>query len=210
MNQCPYCQERAQGYFMFGGHRIDEPLFQTENFWVFSGLGQIEEGYVLIATLDHYIGISDAPADLYPELEHVISRVMQEVSAVWRAPLVFEHGAISDQVHDRVGGCIVHGHLHVMPTVADVIPDLIRDFEGRHIESLEELKHQRARGIAYFFVQTPSGERWLFDVPRAVPSQYIRRLVAQKVGRPERAEWGAYPGIDELLRTQKLLASRFR
>ena len=210
MNQCPYCQERARGYFLFGGHRTDTPLLETDNFWVFPGLGQIEEGYTLIATLDHYIGLGAAPTQLYPELEQVIARVVEAMSSLWRAPLLFEHGAISDNVHGRGGGCIVHAHLHVMPTAADIIPDLRRDFEGRRIEDLEELQQQRARGIAYFFVQTNSGERWLFDVPRAVPSQYIRRLVAGKVGRPERADWGAYLGIDELLRTQELLAPRLR
>ena len=76
MHNCQYCEEFERGKIQIEGRDIcRNSLFQSENFIVFPSLGQIVEGYLLIATKKHYIALGAIPAELYPELEYVQKQV---------------------------------------------------------------------------------------------------------------------------------------
>lgn len=208
MNQCPYCDEFEKGFFETQnqnyGNRI---LFESDNFVVFPSLGQIVEGYLLIASKKHYIGMGQIPKELYTELDSVCQKVRQVLLDTYGTPLFFEHGSTSER--KKGGCCITHAHIHAIPVQIDVLPELAKHFKYKKIKTFNSLKEQFDKGVSYFFYESNSAERYLFEVPDIVPSQYIRQIISTKIGKPERWDWRTCFGISELLRTIDSLKDKF-
>ncbi len=121
--------------------------------------------------------------------------------------MFFEHGATSER--KKGGCCITHAHLHAVPVQVDVFSELAKHFDYQKIETFDQLKKQFDKGVPYFFYESNSGGRYLFEVPEIVPSQYIRQIIAAKIEKPERWDWRTCLGIDELLRTIEKLKDKF-
>ena len=202
MINCPYCDE-----FENGPKYGDRILYESKNFVVFPALGQIVEGYLLIAPKKHYIAMGEIPSRLYSELSSVCEKVRKILSENYQKPLFFEHGPVSQT--KRGGCCVDHAHFHAVPVNVDILDDLAKHFEYKEIKSFNELKKQFKKGAPYFYYESSSEEKYLFKIPEVVPSQYIRRLVAYKIGKPGRWDWRIYRGMDKLLRTVEKLKDKF-
>lgn len=206
--ECPYCSEFKRGSLKYNnkdyGNRI---LFSSDNFSVFPSIGQIIEGYLLIASKEHYTGIGQVPSKSYGELESVCKKVREVLAEVYGPALFFEHGSISEM--EKGGCCITHAHLHAVPLRADILSDLSKCFLPKKIDSFDGLKEQFNSGIPYFFYESNSGDKYLFDINEIVPSQYIRQILSVKIGKPERWDWRVCPGIEELIRTRDSLKDKF-
>src|SRR5262245_54753171 len=95
-------------------------IFETANFSVISGLGQLVEGYTLIVTKRHFLSMAHLPLYLYEELNYVYNLVKRAIEEKYVPPIVFEHGPMKQQIRgiDFSGGggsCLEHAHLHFMP-----------------------------------------------------------------------------------------------
>mgnify|MGYP001582521784 CR=1 FL=1 len=203
---CEFCDEFRSGHF--GLYGIEKRiLFQDDNFVVFPGLGQLVEGYCLIAPREHYLSMGALPETLHASLEVVLLKVSVALATHYTAPLVFEHGSAS--CTHRGASCIDHAHFHCMPVQVDIIADLEARFPCRLIHSLSDLKDQYTAGKPYFFVQDQKGVRYIFEVPNTVPSQYIRRLIAEKLGKPDKWDWGVFHGSEGMQRSITKLKNLF-
>ncbi|MFA6215443.1 MAG: hypothetical protein WC768_02655 [Patescibacteria group bacterium] len=206
-NSCPYCQEFEDGFLRVKdenlGRRI---LLETPNFVVFPTLGCFIEGYLLIASKFHYIGIGQIPSNLHQELEEVqqkVSNVLLENYGI--APVFFEHGPAS--CGNKGGGCIVHAHLHALPVEVDLLQDISSLFECQPVTGFGAMQQLYAEGTPYLFWQNADGKRFVFKLSRTdfLPSQFIRRIIAEKLGLPERWDWRSYLGLTELQNTIQTL-----
>ncbi len=199
---CDFCEEATTGYLRFRStgfiHRRKRTVYESDNFRVFAGLGPLVEGHLLIATKEHSQGIAGIAANLYAELEQVQEWTRKKLTERYQAPLFFEHGDINEG--NRGGACISHTHLHALPVGVDITPDLYKKFSGRTITNLLDLQENKRTKTSYIFVQTPERKRYVFDIPAVIPSQYIRQLVAIKIGKPERWNWRTYADVQTNLR----------
>lgn len=202
---CEFCAAFEVGAFppTSGGRSI----WPLGNYYVFPGLGQIVEGYLIIATKEHFRGIGEVSEELHSELEKVMATVRTALAQHYWSPLFFEHGPAGPS--KRGGCCIEHAHIHAMPVEIDILPELTREFRAIRMERFSELKDFVRRGKPYLFLETNTGERYRFEVPDAIPSQYIRRVIAEKIGKSERWDWGAYRGLKEMQSTVLRLDSFF-
>ena len=150
MDDCLFCNEFDLGSFVVQnqnyGSRI---LSESDNFFVFPALGQIVEGYLLLASKKHHIGIGQVPEILYPELESVLSKVRRVLLEAYASPLFFEHGPTSDT--KKGGCCLVHAHIHAVPVQVDLLLALSKHFKYEKIKSLKALKEQFNKGVPYYF-----------------------------------------------------------
>lgn len=202
MTNCPYCDEFEKGSKY--GNKI---LYESNNFVVFPSLGQIVEGYLLIAPKKHLIATGEIPTELYPELNSVYQKVKKVLSDVYESPLFFEHGPISQ--NKRGGCCIEHAHFHAVPVKVDILEDLAKHFKYKGIKTFSGIRKQFKKGVPYFYYESNLGKRYLFEIPEIVPSQYIRKIIAYKIGKPERWDWRICLGLDELSKTIKKLKDKF-
>jgi len=208
-NPCPYCQEFEEGFLRVRdenlGNRI---LLQTPNFVVFPTLGCFVKGYLLIATRFHYVGIGQIPTTLHQELEGVQQKVRDVLSANYGiTPVFFEHGPAL--CGNKGGGCIVHAHLHALPVKVDILEDISSRFECLQVNDFGYTQALHAQGIPYLFWQNADGKRFVAKVTEILPAQFIRRIIAEKLGIPERWNWRNYLGLDELRHTIQTLRGQF-
>lgn len=191
---CPYCKEFEEGKFEVKGKDLgNRILFESDKFLVFPSLGQIVEGYLLIASKKHYIGMAEIPENLYTELEKVQEKVKEVLTENYCKPLFFEHGAVSES--KKGGCCIEHAHIHAVPIKLNILESLTGYFEYNKISSFNELKKQSEMQIPYFFLEE-DGRRYLFQVRDVVPPQYIRQIIAKKLNCEEKWDWREYLGLE--------------
>ncbi len=201
---CQFCTELKTRKVLFNGEIIEgnRILYETENFFVFPSLGQIVEGYLLIAPKKHYLSIAQIPEELYPELVKIQKKVEEILTRNYSKPLFFEHGPLSET--EKGGCCITHAHLHCVPANVNVLDYLKKHFKYIKISSYSDLNKQ----TPYFFLEQ-SENKFLFSLNEIVPSQYIRQIIARGLNTPEKWNWKSYLGLSELKNTIKKLELEF-
>lgn len=187
-------------------------IFESDHFAIIASLGQIVEGYLLIISKPHHHSMAHLPDEFYKELNLVYSKTRLALSQIYIPPIIFEHGPmpLEEKMNSQAiggGSCVDHAHFHCVPisVSADLISFLRERFPLRTITHLKELKTQAERNMPYFFVETQEGKRYVFDVPFAPPSQYLRRLLSSAIGEPERWNWRIYLERDRVIATVRRL-----
>lgn len=176
----------------------------SSGFNVIATLGQITDGgYALVSPQKHISclgalasGQTNAMLNVAKEVCRALSREYQHGNSSTPYPVtMFEHGI--------VGQTIKHAHLHLLPTVIDLTAKIRKDFpeaetkELQHAAHLQELYGKRPE--PYLFWTVPSGTSMVCWNPPA-PSQYLRLIVAELLGRPERGNWrNMNPELDKRL-----------
>ncbi len=210
MEICPYCEEFERGSLRIGDfHFGDRMLYLSPNFVVFPTVGQIVEGYLLIASRVHYLGVGQVPNTLYAELEEVKGLVKNVLIAEYGPSVVFfEHGPASEV---RKGGCCIeHAHLHCVPVEVDILKELSANFTLQRIDNFLPLKQLFANGIPYLYWENAQGQRFVFAVAEVIPPQYIRQIIASKIGKIDRWDWRTCPGWEEMRKTIATLKPHFQ
>ena len=194
--ECPFCNMENE--------RI---IYESGNFFVTPTLGSFLEGYLLICTNRHFIGLSQIPEELFQELDELKEKVKKALSDVYTSPIFFEHGVIDET--KRGGCCVDHAHLHAVPIDFDIFPDIVRNFEARRIERILELRKQQEKGRPYFYYENQKGDKYVFELSGPVPPQYLRQIVAVRAGLGMRWDWRESPEFENFNKTLEKLRRRF-
>ncbi len=203
--QCDFCDEFSGGHqnafaAWYGcEHRT---VLETDNLKVVPSLGHFVKGYLLIVPKLHWCTLTDTPGVVISEVEEVKRAVIRELSPVYGPYVFFEHGARTPES----GGCgIYHAHLHALPLNVDgPLPRLRQQFSALRIESLQELRI-RTLNRSYLYYEDCSAGSWVF-FPESLPSQYMRRLIAETLGISQ-WDWRSSGRQEALLATRTEVAS---
>lgn len=192
---------------------------ETRGFWIIATLGQIPKngGYVLLVPKWHvscFGAMEPWEARLvFPEIEKIVSALLREY-ATSPSPVIFEHGI--------VGQTVKHAHLHITPVMCNITDRVRMDFPqsltvrvmSRPYEywddwnRVQKMYSETRKPYLLWndgYVSRVSGTKICWDPP--APPQYLRLVVANEAGRPERGDWKAMymdPALKELDR--KLIA----
>lgn len=156
-------------------------------------------GHLLFCPSRHTPSFADLSDDEAASAEQLLAAVVAEVEDAFGGPvLVLEHG--------RTGHCAPrdpgerfchHAHLHVLPGLGAMAPDVQRLVGGQHIP-LGEMKIgglPAATGTddGYFYVADANGGIAYRSIG-VVPSHLLRTHVARLLGDESLAEWYAHLG----------------
>ena len=181
----------------------DRTIFRNGSFRVIPPLGQFVEGSVMIVTEEHVPSCADLTENKLEELDRLIGITVRLLTSVYEPPVIFEHGPSASE--NKGTCCVDHAHIHAFPVDVDVRSALRSDFREIEICDLKEIRGiQRASG-GYLFLQQ-EGLRFVYPCD-FVPSQYIRQVIAEDLGVPERWHWRSYLGLEELKLTYDKLVS---
>lgn len=185
-------------------------VHETANFVVQAGLGPLAEGYVLILTRTHVSCFGALEEARLPEFERLLEKVREAQRELYGSSLYFEHG--------RSGACLpeghgedlcYHAHLHLLPTELELGSMIAADHEVEVFVSWSEVvKAVQANPEPYVLAQH-GGEIYLAWTPDRLPKRYLRTKLATALGRPELADWVAFPSyplVRESLRIAQALA----
>jgi diadenosine tetraphosphate (Ap4A) HIT family hydrolase len=210
-DECDFCHEFSGNlensfHRLYGGDPETRILFQSTEFAVLPSLGQVVEGYLLLLPRQHFGAIGDLSPRHMDELATVLYRAGEILKREYGPYIVFEHGTRSE----GVGGCgIYHAHLHAAPLggVSDPIELLKQRFPFTELAHLKEISKRSAGLPSYLFYQDSDARLYLFDTG-PLPSQYMRKVLADAVGE-HNWNWRDAGREERLLATTQRLSRQF-
>jgi diadenosine tetraphosphate (Ap4A) HIT family hydrolase len=201
-SQCEFCDEFAGGSDnSFSLHYASEiasrTVLERDGFRVMPSIGQIVPGYLLLVPTHHYRAFADMSPKELSAAEALKTALAEQMRSTYGDCLFFEHGARTPDS----GGCgISHAHLHIVPfpVEKDPVEELIRAFPAEEVVNLLDLNRIQP-GKSYLYYESVRRERYVF-YPPFIPSQYIRRLLAEALG-VQTWDWRRCGREDTLLNT---------
>jgi len=190
-------------------NRKERILHKTNNFIATPTIGPMEiEGYLLVCSKDHYISLGEIPQKLCYELENLLNKTKKIINDNYSKEIViFEHGPKFSSC--KGGACVDHMHLHVVPTKVDLLDFLKKNFEIKKIDNFEPLREIcRKAKSSYLFIENQRRERYLCEIKDALPSQYIRQIIAAGE-KKKNWDWREYPDIKTFNKTFEKLKNKF-
>ena len=171
---------------------------ETQEFWNIATLGQISNGgYMLLVPKSHVSCIGAMEQEKINLLAAAEKKMRFVLSAAYNARHIafFEHGI--------VGQTVKHAHLHFIPEKLSIAKRIQKDFPDSEIitiNSWNELpKLYKKTQKPYLLWRDAELETRVCLNPPA-PPQYLRIVVAEALGRPERANWrNMDPELDKRL-----------
>ena len=118
MNDCIFC------------NKIDNIIYQTNNFYVKIGIGIVTAGHVMIISKKHFSCIADIDNNLINEYLDLKNKVYNKISNVFSKPFLTECGIFNQSVN--------HAHIHFIPTNSNKYKNInpIQDFVKDDIKYL--------------------------------------------------------------------------
>jgi diadenosine tetraphosphate (Ap4A) HIT family hydrolase len=201
-NRCEFCDEFSGGKQnsfakTYADDLSDRTILETDRVKVLPSLGHFVKGYQLLVPKVHYCTLADAPREAVREVEEIKSTLHTHLSALYGPYVFFEHGARTSVS----GGCgIYHAHLHAVPANSDgLLSQLQEQFKHVALGSLVDLG-VAASQTSYLYCEDSRARSWLF-LPEFLPSQFIRRLIAEAAGISQ-WDWRQSGREDALLATR--------
>jgi len=168
-------------------------------------LGPLVEGHLLILPKKHYFSYACISRLEYKEFNYVKMVVKNLLTNVYYRPIFFEHGSMSKTL--KGGSAYDHAHMHVIPLSIgiDINKELSHlGFAPRKISFMEELTGQKERCMPYLFFEDQNAEKTICDA-LAVESQFIRKLLATRIGKHKNMYWQQDLNIELIASTLKKL-----
>lgn len=168
-------------------------MLESSSFAVIPSLGPLTSGHSLLCTKKHVRSLADVDAELQAEYEQIKARLRAALSEAYSADIcLFEHGMA--QRGNRVPCTVDHAHVHFVPLPHAFDATLTAgrawtEFDG----SLATLRLLSA-GDEYILYETPDGVcRLLTGGDRPFESQYMRKSIAERLGRAASWNWRVAP-----------------
>lgn len=175
VRSCVFCNEK---------NFKDRIVAENDDWYVIATLGQItDSGYVLLIPKIHiscirsvkYLGIK-AKQSFLDMVERTVFAIAKEYNS---SVTMFEHG--------KVGQTVGHAHLHFFPANIDITKRVRSDFPNSRIEEVD-IPFFKEDKPYLMWTEKHFNKIFLCWNPPAEP-QYLRLVVADILGRPERGDW---------------------
>jgi len=201
-NACGFCARFRSAKSNKSVPPWDKIHFQSKNFVVFTSLGALVEGWLLIVPKDHALCLGALSQQLHLELDELRGQVSLALEECYGPVTVFEHGPA--QPCHSVGCGVDHAHLHILPTqinliegVKDIFPEPLN---WESVRGVQETARLYKAGQPYLYVEQSPGMGYVTTHPN-LQSQMFRKVIARHIGRPEQYNWREFPGEANILST---------
>lgn len=210
INNCTICAEIEGNkdnnlcYAVFN-KKIDSIIKETKKFAVIPSIGPLVEGHILMVSKKHYPSMGALPKKLIPEMLKLKKDCQSALLKIYhKKSICFEHGVVDSNPGKKAGCCVDHLHLHIIPAEIDIIDEMKKNFRAEKINSFNQLADKFQKKTPYLFYEDNDEEKYVFNAPLVI-SQYLRMIVADKLGVIDRWDWKANYGEKRFLDTlQKL------
>ena len=176
----------------------DTVLLENAHFVCIPALGALLPGYVIVVSKRHVTSINRLTEIEIDSLTSILHQLMG-FEIYQDGHLLFEHGT---QNSLRGGACIYHYHLHFLPiqnmTISN-IEERIPISTTRHM--VENIFSVRSNKTEQSYLLLSDGITTVCHMSDEIPSQLVRRIVAEYIGMPEQWNWTIYPHMDRVVQT---------
>lgn len=175
-------------------------IFETQNFVVLPSIGSFVEGYLLIVTKQHYTCIGGISLEMYDELKFLINTCKTLIKEIYdKNSIMFEHGSTS--CCTKVGGCVDHAHLHIVPINEDITPEISKfDTKLNLMNSIYDLEEYGKNDLPYLYYQDINNHDYIVDAD-IIPSQFFRQVICKKLNIIDKWDWRKMYELENLQKT---------
>jgi hypothetical protein len=126
---------------------------------------------------------------LLSELNILRREVRDLLTKRYSHPIAFEHGP--GLPIGMGGGCIDHAHIHVLPSEIDLLP-LLSKYDMKLIGDTNYTYEIERKDRPYLLYEDQRGHIYMGNGEN-VPSQFIRRIIANELGIPDQWDYAVFP-----------------
>jgi diadenosine tetraphosphate (Ap4A) HIT family hydrolase len=184
-------------------------LKKTKNFYIMLSLGPIVEGHMLIITKKHIPSFQRLPKHLVAEFLAIKGAVKKILSEEYGDCIFFEHNLSSTSITKRETPHDYHAHLHCIPTDVDILEGIKEVLTPIHVDNWYSFGVHAGRFSESIYYEDNNEDMYIFSVNRHLRKQFLRYLLAKKLGVPERADWTIYLGWADIFTAKKKLTPLF-
>lgn len=201
---CVFCREiqgrRDTNFAVRYPELMTRMVGQTDSLVAFPCIGQLTPCHFLVVPKRHYCTFADASrscGNLVDEFQQLVMDVHALLDCDPGSSLLFEHGASKASE----GGCgIYHAHVHVVPAAGHVDLGTCDASTGsREFAEFSDIWAAMEPGRPYLAYGSHTHGYAGNRLQQPLPSQYLRRAVANALGEPN-WDWRGYEREAGLLR----------
>lgn len=178
-------------------------ITEIDDFYIIASLGQITNGgYTLLIPKEHVSCMGVLPLPRTTSAIAIAIKIRNALSQEFRFH-PFSKYPITAFEYGVVGQSVKHAHLHFLPVFLDLTSKIFADFPGFQTSEISNYLFlsnlYKECSEPYLFWTIPNGEgRVLWNPP--APMQYLRIVIAELLGYPERGNWrNVDPELDKKL-----------
>ena len=209
IKSCPFCSELSGGRSQYSDWAAENSslpanriLYAGSHWVIVPSIGAITSGYLLFISKLHRLSAAECGAQEIAELEDLIDRTRDFLEKVYHLPCVlFEHGGTTNA--KSTAASVSHCHIHIVPFRGDLLA-ADDDRAAVSISGLRDIGRQIQTPASYLFYQSNQKKNYLI-VRGGYPSQYFRKLLAERLGIKERWDWRDSPLLPNFMGTYGLL-----
>jgi ATP adenylyltransferase len=184
---------------------FDRVLAETPSFVAIPTMGSLVAGWCLIVPRRRMLNLTHLRPEEKAELAVLRSRLAHKLGARGRSVFEFEHGAI--EAGSATGCGVDQAHLHVVPLEFDLVA-AVDSIEPLSVASADPVDLWPSLGGAeYVLVRRASEAVTMGFCPTKPTSQFIRRVIADRIGHSARWDYRSQLGRENALATLELLSN---
>jgi ATP adenylyltransferase len=185
----------------------DREILRTERFVAVPSAGSLVAGWMLVVPRRPMLNLSQTTADERNELEGIASDIADRLGVGGQEIYFFEHG--SRAVGSLTGCGVDQAHLHIVPLPFDLIAAATARKDGGiawrdERDDILGLDALPADG-EYVALWSRSDRRPMIGAVMEPVSQWIRRVIADKLGIGAEWNYRSHPQQDRVRETLRLL-----
>lgn len=184
-------------------------LTETDHFFVTFDASPLLEGHVDIHTKEHIGCSGEIAPDIYEEFVELKQWVGGLITDLYEQASFYEHGRAGHCGMTLDGVECHHFHMHALPLSQDISSDIATMLKPVVLGGGErEIPVLYERYDQYLYFENLDGKQFFFPANKPLPSHYLRTVIANAIGRPERSDWETYGDKEALNNFKRLLAKQ--
>ncbi len=188
-NDCRFCSIQ-KGIKTFD--TIDTPIMETDKFFLLSSIGSLVEGWTMVIPKNHCYSMKEFYTQ--PEFQQFVNDSVSKLSNIYKDKkiIAFEHGA------NKFGSLTAcgtnHAHIHLVPIDSSLLDDIQKHLSFDKI-SIDEISNHISDNEYLLYIDI---EKTLNSSPAHIHilekpiSQFFRKIIAEKLGNPEKYNYKEY------------------
>lgn len=175
--ECVFCQDNALTVWEQGGLKIcGDPA-------------PLAPGHLLVYSADHYPSAADMDIPLSRYLDEVQAALHEVLAKQFGAYAMFEHGRTGHCIRSRPGERMCHHtHIHFIPIDLDLHSEAGFD-QYAEVKGWADVIELGAEADGYALVGGLGRPMRFYPISHGLAPHYLRTVIADAVGVPERADW---------------------
>lgn len=207
---CPFCDE-FQGTkiplhtLLTQGEIKSRILLNVGNWKVVPTIGPLVPGHIMLLPNEHNYSIINSLPDNAQDFIILLEKCASKLKAIYQKDiLIFEHG-VTERNSRKCSGCIEHAHIHLLPGPISFISTMLSKFNDWNYQNtlLDFVPSISEYPYLMIGVLHPKPSFWVRKCVNNLPSQFLRKIMAQELNEEIMWDWRKYPRTDFFNKTIK-------